>query len=186
MTNCKYSGVSGGETPVDWIGGNFFLIKCGRNVFLTVGKGRTWSDSHFVEASYKELAMRKAIVMMLLAVVSSSAAAEWVSLGTTDNGTTVYVDPATIRRSGGMVEILSLFDLKTAELTPQGWRYTSQKSQQEYDCKEKRWRVLSFSQHSGNMGGGISVYVDSNPGNWLPVAPGSEGRLLWERTCGKQ
>ena len=130
--------------------------------------------------------MRKAILMMLLAVVSSSAAAEWVSLGTTDNGTTVYVDPATIRRSGDMVKILSLTDLKTAEATPRGWRYTSQKSQEEYDCKEKRWRILSFSQHSGNMGGGISVYVGSNPGNWLPVAPGGKDRLLWERACGKQ
>ena len=124
--------------------------------------------------------------MLLAVMMSGSAAAEWVSLGTTDNGTTVYVDPATIRRSGDVVKISSLFDLKTASVNPRGWNYTSQKSQQEYDCKQIRGRMLYYSQHAGNMGGGISVYVSANPDNWMPVVPGSEDRLLWERVCAKQ
>jgi hypothetical protein len=48
--------------------------------------------------------MRKPILMMLLAVVSSSAAAEWVELGSNEIST-AYSDPATIRRNGDMVKM---------------------------------------------------------------------------------
>lgn len=58
--------------------------------------------------------MRKAIVMMLLAAVSSSAAAEWVELNR-DEISTDYFDPTTIRKAGDMVKVWSLTDHKTAK-----------------------------------------------------------------------
>lgn len=59
--------------------------------------------------------MRKAIVMLLLVVVSGSAGAAWVKIDGTDDETT-YADPATIRKAGNMVKMWSRFDFKTVKV----------------------------------------------------------------------
>jgi surface-adhesin protein E len=130
------------------------------------------------------LAMRKSILMMLLAVVSSSAAAEWVEVDRTESET-AYADSTTIRRRGDMVKMWSLFDLKTLELA-NGKPYMSQREQREYDCKEELTRMLHFSLHGANMGGGTVVHVGPDPGKWTPVAPGSIAESLWKFACGKR
>jgi len=61
--------------------------------------------------------MYKAILLMLLAVVSSSAMAEWVEVDGTSNleiGTSVYVDP-TFHKSGNKVTLLELINFTTAQ-----------------------------------------------------------------------
>ena len=56
--------------------------------------------------------MRKFIVLMLLVLVSSGAAA-WVKLGkSADDGFDYYVDPVTIRRSGDMAKMSLLYELE--------------------------------------------------------------------------
>jgi hypothetical protein len=128
--------------------------------------------------------MRKAILATLLAVVSSSAAAEWVLAGRNEI-TTAYFDPATISKTGDMVKMWNLFDLETARLLDTQ-SYMSMKRQVEYDCKEARSRLLSFSGHSENMAGGEVVYTDSEPHDWEPVSPGSGNEALWKIACGKR
>ncbi len=52
--------------------------------------------------------MHKAILMILLAVVSSSVMAEWILYGYGNKKEveiTVYADPATIRKSGNTVKM---------------------------------------------------------------------------------
>ena len=48
------------------------------------------------------IAMRQVILTMLMAVVSSSAFAEWVAIGSTDKFS-AYVDAATIRQAGNKI-----------------------------------------------------------------------------------
>ena len=128
--------------------------------------------------------MRKTILIMLLAVVSSSAAADWVYLGGNDT-ITFYADPTTIRKAGNVVKLWNLFDLKTAQLV-NGKRYMSTKGQTEYDCKEERTRELYASFHSGNMARGEIVELASNmASSWTPVAPRSISEDLWKFACGK-
>ena len=55
--------------------------------------------------------MRKAILVMLLAVVSSSASAAWVKVSISEAGTG-YVDPATIRKTGDKVTMSEMTDYK--------------------------------------------------------------------------
>jgi hypothetical protein len=130
--------------------------------------------------------MRKAISLMLLAVVSSGAAAEWVVVGSSENSTTtIYADPATIHRKGDMVKMWSLVDYKT----PQGSApkpYMSMRSQDEYDCKDERARGLSLTRHAGNMARGKTVFTDSHREKWEPVPPNSVGEGLWKFACGKR
>jgi hypothetical protein len=52
-------------------------------------------------------------LLMLLIVSSGPAYAEWVSIGSTDDGTTAYADPDTIRRKEEIVKMWILFDFKT-------------------------------------------------------------------------
>lgn len=127
--------------------------------------------------------MRKAILVMLLAVVSSSAAAEWVEVARSDTST-FYADPATIRRAGNIVKMWDLIDRKTPD-NFNNKPYMSQRSQHEYDCKEEQWRTLYFTFFSGNMAGGNAVYIDSDPGKWAPVPPGSIAEGMWKFACGR-
>lgn len=132
--------------------------------------------------------MRKAIVMMLLAVVSGSAAAEWVKIGSSPSlgGYDHYVDPATIRKSGDIVKMWGMYDFKTTRVVSDV-RYLSEKLQIEHDCKNERSQLLFFSMHAGNMGNGDPVYyTKSVPDNWTPISPGSVDETQWKFACGKR
>lgn len=127
--------------------------------------------------------MRKTILILLLAVVNGNAAAEWANVGSNE-ASTVYVDPATIRREDNVAEMWYLVDFKTVQ-TMAGMSFFSTTTQYEYDCKKEQARTLSFSFHSGNMGGGDVVFNDSNPGKWAPILPGPIGERLRKSACGK-
>jgi len=124
--------------------------------------------------------------MMLLAVVNSSAIAEWVKVGDNDAETaTVYIDPATIRKDGSKAKMWRLFDFKRAEASF-GDPYRSMMSEADYDCNEKQQRILTVSLRSGNMGEGELVFSTSDPDKWLPVQPESVSETLWQIACGKR
>jgi hypothetical protein len=129
--------------------------------------------------------MRKAILAMLLAVVSGSAAAEWIQIGNTES-TTIYADPATIHEANGMVKIWALFDLKTAVASPGAGLFMSSKAQYEYDCKEQRVRGLYYTLHAGNMAGGEIVGKTYGPTDWIPAATDILNESLWKLACGKK
>ena len=128
--------------------------------------------------------MHKAIVMMLLTVASTSAAAEWVSIGGT-GGMTTYMDPATVRRTGNMAEMWTLSDYTTLR-EDIGKPYRSVRGLQEYDCKEGQSRTLSKSFHSGNRADGEIVSHSSEIGNWEPVSPQARSELPWKLVCRKK
>ena len=59
--------------------------------------------------------MTRALLIVLLMLSSGPAYAEWMSLGSSESGTTVYADPATMRRGGDLVKMLVLFDFKSKQ-----------------------------------------------------------------------
>ena len=129
--------------------------------------------------------MRKAILMMLLAVVSGNAVAEWVTVAQNEN-TTTYADPATIRRSGDMVKMWHLYDFKT----PEGFDahikpHSSLLEQREYDCKKELRRRLASIYYSENMRKGRVVFFDHDPDKWLPIPPSTTIETLWKIVCEK-
>lgn len=123
--------------------------------------------------------------MMLLAGACSNAMAEWVKTGSFENDT-MYADPSTILREGNMVEMWALFDSKKAEVIS-GQLYMSMKRQSQYNCKDRQWRMLYLSFHSGSMGRGKFVdgatLLDSLS-TWSPVPPRSGDELLFKIACG--
>jgi hypothetical protein len=130
------------------------------------------------------IAMRKAILMMLLSVVSSSALAGWVEVFR-DEAVTVYADSATIRTAGNRATMWVLYDYKSVQSSNSSKPYRSSRKQSEYDCKEQKSRILSLTAHSGNMAAVDTVFSLSKPEEWEPVPPRSLAESMWKIACGK-
>ena len=131
--------------------------------------------------------MRKSILMLLLAAVSGSAAAEWVKLAAgAGEGNTLHADPATIRRAGNKVKMWSLVDHQMALTDSFGKSHASEKVHWEYDCKDEQQRMLAYVTFSENLAKGKAVYSDSEPGKWKPVAADTPEEALWKIACGKK
>ena len=134
---------------------------------------------------YQGIRMTRLLLITLLLLSSGPAYAEWVEIGTTDEGMTLYVDPETVRRKGNLVKLWQLLDFKIVQ-TVDGDSYLSTKRQSEYDCAEKRRRTLAFTWFSDNMGRGKPVYSSSEAGKWRPVAPESVGQFEWKIACNRK
>lgn len=129
--------------------------------------------------------MRKTVLMMLLAVASSSAAAEWINVVKVAAGS-YYVDTATIRSDGNLVRMWTLYDLnKPVFNETNGKPYASQKVQSEFDCKEKLWRMLEYSWYTGKMGEGQMVENFAESYKLRPILSGGAVEILWKHACGK-
>lgn len=103
--------------------------------------------------------MRKAIVILLLSFVSSSAAAAWEFLAgyKEDNGeiSDYYVDPATASWSGNRAQIWALVDFANHEKEFCDKCSISMKFQWEFDCAGKRQHTLPPTQfYPEHMGRG--------------------------------
>ena len=126
------------------------------------------------------------LLITLLVLNSGPVNAEWVALGTTDDGMSIYADPGTIRRTGDLVKMEALYDFKTIR-TVEGNPYLSYKVQREYDCAEERIRYLAFTFFSGNMGSGKVVPTTSDEQQKSePVQSDSIGLTLFKAACAKQ
>ena len=126
------------------------------------------------------------LLITLLVLGSGPVYAEWVAVEETPGLRTVYVDPDTIRREGNVVTLWQLMDFKSTQGNRSPSRFLSTKTQMQFDCAEKRLRLLAFTEFSRNMGAGIpnDGYVDTC--NWVPVEPDSMNQTLWEVACGKE
>lgn len=101
---------------------------------------------------------------------------------------TQYADYSTIRKAGSRVKMWMLFDHKSVQEDAAVGAYLSAKVQHEYDCKDKRKRIIAFSFFSGNRGNGELVYSDRDSTNWAPkwekigaLDEGAESK--WKRAC---
>jgi len=128
--------------------------------------------------------MKKRLLTLMLAVVSSSAMAEWVHVSGNDRFT-LYADPTTISESGNVVKMLRLTDFET----PQGnigEHYMSTRRQDEYNCVKGQRRIIFITAHSENMGEGYVVMrVVKKTSDWKSISPGSQGEAVWKFACGK-
>jgi len=134
--------------------------------------------------------MKKLLLTLMLAIVSSSVMAEWVLYGFSNGSKkgiiiTVYADPATLIKSGNMVKMLSIFDYNKAQKDPNSPSFMSVKRQEEYDCKEEKKRLLYADFHSENMGKGDIVFNEDATSKWTRLVPKSVSQSLGEVACGK-
>jgi len=129
--------------------------------------------------------MKKLILAMLLAAVSTSAMAEWTRINVGDNGDD-YVNYSSIRKTGNKVKMWSLKDWKTIHIIDGEKPYLSEANQFEYDCYAETSQILAWNNYSGNMGHGDATDAQSFRGDALPISPDSIGEIKWKIACGKK
>jgi hypothetical protein len=131
----------------------------------------------------------------LLVLSSGPVYAEWVAIEDhyqSPGLRTVYFDPDTIDRNGHLVTIWQLTDYRSVQgnvglgrfgVDPS--RFVSTKTHKQFDCVEKRIRLLAYMEFLQPMETGRrnKGYVDKD--NWLPIEPESINQALWNVACGK-
>ncbi len=126
--------------------------------------------------------MQKLLLALMLALISTSAMAKWVEVGSNEKFI-AYAESATIQKTDNIVHMLILIDYKTAQ-TDASKPYMSKLGIRKYDCKEKQNQADIKTLYSNNMGGGKHVgIIGSRP--WLPVSQGNTTELRWKFAWGK-
>jgi len=114
----------------------------------------------------------------LLLIAAAPAWAEWTQIGKTADGV-VYVDAATTRKNSGHLSIWSLVNLKARG--PDG--EMSRRYLEEYDCKERRSKVLSRSTHSEPMAEGKVLSSYDRKSGWTYVPPNTASDYALNFLC---
>lgn len=130
------------------------------------------------------------LLIIVLFLIHVPAHSEWVAVEkdyVLPGFQALYVEPETIRREGNLVTVWQLLDFRWMQGSARGpTRFSSTKTHKQFDCTEKRLRLLAFTEFSHQMGNGRSTdgYVDKE--KWLPVEQDSINYALWELVCGKE
>jgi hypothetical protein len=122
------------------------------------------------------------VAFQLLGVVP--VCAEWFLIDG-NNKAKIYVDSATIIRTGERVSVWVLDDLRTPQTR---WfkAYLSSRAQEEHDCSNERFRLLAVEHFAGNMGAGDVVYQKSGESAWAPIPRGTLAQSVWKFVCKKK
>ena len=131
--------------------------------------------------------MKKIIFAALLSTtaVSPVFAANWEMVGQTGD-MTIYADKNAAIRSEGKVRMWSLSDFKTIQ-TQEGLKpYLSDISLYEYDCAERKSRLLQTTSRLGNMGNGeVAESITMTNPKWRYAVPDSIGESVLNAACRK-
>ena len=134
----------------------------------------------------KEIKMRttvnkKTLLLSALLLVTSSAWAEWLKVGSDTNGYTYYIDPTTIRKDGNVHKVWELHEREQ----PKQDGEMSRLVKFEYDCKTERRSILFASTHSEPMGKGKTIWSTSSAIaiDWREIPPGTVGWAVMNRVC---
>ena len=130
--------------------------------------------------------MKKLLLILVFALMSSSVMAEWIRVDyDSSNGSTTYINFFTIEKSDRTVKMWSLVDYKKAQERAFLPLYLSINRQNEFNCMEGQMRELYAAYHAKNMGEGKVTFSDNTPDSWNVVPPDSIGRELWKYACEK-
>jgi hypothetical protein len=103
------------------------------------------------------------ILTTLTVLPLSNSFAAWKELGSNDV-ITVYVDEATITRSGEQAQILSMLDFKIPGINPQTKQPVSSIiGLNEYNCSTVSYRPIEYKEFAENKGAGKVVSDNKTP-----------------------
>ena len=127
--------------------------------------------------------MKKLILALSLLAVSSSAMAQWIAVYG-DGNSISYVDPALISKKGDIASLTSLGDF-TEYSRFMSIKFASGKTQREFDCKNKKYRIIGYTTFAGHMGKGSVVSQNTDSlSSWSRVVEAhSDSKDLLDIAC---
>ena len=100
----------------------------------------------------------------------------WMKATEGADGTVFYIDRDSIKKEGALIRVWELQDLKAKGPLEE----KSRRVLVEYDSKNERRRVLSFSFHGEAMGAGVTLKSDQTPGKWTMVVPNTTAAVVFQ------
>ena len=100
----------------------------------------------------------------------------WMKATEGADGTVFYIDRDSIKKEGSLIRVWELQDLKAKGPLEE----KSRRVLVEYDSKNERRRVLSFSFHGESMGAGVTLKSDQTPGKWTMVVPNTTAAVVFQ------
>jgi hypothetical protein len=132
---------------------------------------------------------KKVFIGLMIAVISTASMAEWVGIGTSTGKSSadLYVDLSTVRRSGEVVKMWTLWDYKSPVKNLDGSVAVSIKTLYEFHCRNEALRTLYVAQYDEHMGNGGSVRSFNSPNSeWEPAIPQSIAATFLAIGCAKK
>jgi hypothetical protein len=118
-------------------------------------------------------------LIAFLLVVAPAAWAGWEEIASRD-GQALFIDQETIRRDGSLRRVWTL----CSYAAPNADGALSTKSLIEYDCADRRYRILTISAHEECMGEGRTLHVEAalDPW-WRDIVPGTVAAKVHRQVC---
>jgi len=130
-----------------------------------------------------KILVKKITVAIALLGFANLACAEWLKLGTSNDGkTTYYWNNPPPQRNGNIAKLWKMADESVTE-TYLKVNYLSSKDLSEYDCANQKFRIASVYLHSKNMGAGEIVYTELTHTPWLELPPDSIAEMYSKVAC---
>lgn len=132
--------------------------------------------------------MKRVLVTMCLLLSNAPVYGELVPVEKIEIAqSTVFADLSSLHRQGSHVKMWAVFDYEGGRrMESIGGFVASSKNLYEYDCTEKRERVLATMLLSGHMGSGEIVHQMTGNLSWQPVPPEGPEHTLWMAACTRQ
>lgn len=130
--------------------------------------------------------MMKNLLPLLMLCMCANASADWLKMkSAVDLSFEKFIDIQAIRQTGPMNTMRRVWEISnlTAESSN---KVLSIKTHMEYDCRERRIRVLEESKFSKHWAEGENLSVseqDGNSGNWSGIRKGSVSDTIFNRVC---
>ena len=125
------------------------------------------------DISARQLA--ECIVVIILLMASDLANADWVWYSSTEDGSTLFYDPETIKKFGKGYKVWTLSNAVIKNSL-------SNKTLVYIDCSNETHQRHFISFYSRENGGGEVVYSSSEP-SFDPIVPGSTMGALFKKIC---
>lgn len=130
--------------------------------------------------------MPRAIWIVLLAMVSGNAMADWIKVNENSEFTT-YGNRATISTKGHVASMWSMYDFQTVQtLLSDSANYNSTQQLSSYDCRDEKTKMLTSTLYSKRMGEGRVVHRYKLQFEWQALKATSATEALWKLACGKK
>jgi hypothetical protein len=106
-------------------------------------------------------------------------AADWVKIGGSDTFVT-YIDRSSIVKNGSLRKIWVILDFKEKQED----RFLSERSSEEFDCRQRLYRTRDIRSFSGQMGQGQTVtHTPLGDSDWGEIPPDSIVETAFKVAC---
>lgn len=127
--------------------------------------------------------MNKFLIMLVLALISGKAFAEWTMIQTNENGN-MLIDFETVQKAENLITVSTLNDYYVQQ--PKG--EMSSEWLELHDCNNKQFKALSIKYYAENMAKGnllASYRLSEAETAWSAVVPYSIGEVKANVICSR-